>query len=159
MTNPMEFCPDTRCPVCYADEETLQKCPKCGYDSVCAKHGCTDPQCNPAIAKTAQDGKIATVDTDEAFYLGIEGEGVYFDADEGINGWYMSTVVDTNRGAYCGDMTTDDGPYESRGRALEAGLNAAYEWLATNDILRGWRTDEKKLRRQFQRMAKKGAAR
>lgn len=98
--------------------------------------------------------QIAVVDMDEAFYLGTGQDGVYFDADQGPDGWYVSTVVDTDTGAYCGGMTFDDGPYATRGRALEAGLDVAYEWLVTNEIFRGWRTDEKKMRRTFQRMAK-----
>ena len=90
--------------------------------------------------------QIAEVDMDSAYYLGTGNDGVYFDAAKfeglkGRGGWYVSTVVDTAGGAYCGDMTTDDGPYESQGRALEAGLDEAYEWLTANEIWRGWRTD------------------
>jgi hypothetical protein len=38
-----------------------------------------------------------------------------------------------------------------------AGLDIAYEWLATNQIWRGWRMAEKRLRRGFRRMARQEA--
>lgn len=99
--------------------------------------------------------QIAVVDMDHAHYLGTGEDGVYFDVAQGKDGWYVTTTVDTNTGAHCGDMTVDDGPYPTEGEALEAGLDHAYDWLITNEIRRGWRMDEKKLRAKFRRMAKK----
>lgn len=97
--------------------------------------------------------QIAEVAMDEAFYLGTGEDGVYFDAGQCEDGWFVSTLVDCNTSGFCEPAVTDDGPYESRGRALEAGLDAAYDWLMTNEFYRGWRTDEKRMRRQFRRMA------
>ena len=96
--------------------------------------------------------QVCEVDMDESRYLGTGEDGVYFDAAEAKDGWYMSAVADSNTGGFVDSLVTDDGPYTSEADALEAGLNAACEWLVTNEILRGWVTDEKRMRREFKRM-------
>lgn len=109
-----------------------------------------------------QTGRVCEVDMDEAYYLGTGEDGVYFAAaQEGEEPrWFASAIVDCNSNHSCGAaVLTDDGPYASQARALEAGLDAAYEWLITNEFFRGWRTDEKRLRREFRRMGKQEAKR
>jgi len=78
------------------------------------------------------DGAYALVDFDNpAAYVGGE-EGVYVGVGEGPDGWYVSTIVDCN--AYCGEMTTDDGPYPSEAEATKAGTYGAADWCLENEI-------------------------
>ena len=94
---------------------------------------------------------------DDAYYLGSEQDGVYFDCETNEKGWYASAIVDCNTGHFCGDpILTDDGPYPSRADALLAGLNSAYEWLMTNEV-KGWRTEFRKLQRGFSSRSRKVA--
>ena len=81
-----------------------------------------------------EEPNVCNVDMDDAFYLGDGDDGVYFDAAEEDGKWYTSAVVDTDTGAYCGDMVTDDGPYESKYQALIAGLNTAADWCMMNMV-------------------------
>jgi hypothetical protein len=97
--------------------------------------------------------QIAEVDMDDAEYLGTGGDGMYFTAAEGKDGWYLSMLVDSDTGHFCEPYTTDDGPYESEGAALMAGLCGASDWLVENQILRGWRTDFNRLYRRYKRQA------
>jgi hypothetical protein len=97
-----------------------------------------------------KDKRIAVVDMDDAYYLGIEGTGVYFASGEGPDGWYVSTAYDIPHD--CGDMTQDDGPYPTEGEALLAGLEQAVDMLYNNEIWRGWKADYARLHRQFRTM-------
>ena len=81
------------------------------------------------------DTQICLVDVDDgATYIGSGDDGVYFDAAEGPDGWYMSAIVDSDTGHFVDSLVTDDGPYETRERAIEAGRNAAYDWCMNNDV-------------------------
>lgn len=58
MNSPYELCPDTRCPFCQADEETLTKCPACGFDSVCPEDGCTNPDCSNGVKEDPKPFRV-----------------------------------------------------------------------------------------------------
>src|SRR5262245_22151 len=101
--------------------------------------------------------EIAHVDFDGALYLGSSEDGVYFDAAEGKNGWYVSAVVDCNSGHFCQPITADDGPYANQGVAMLAGISAAYDWLVTNHV-RGWRKDYARYSSKYRTMDKREQA-
>lgn len=104
---------------------------------------------------------ICTVDLDHAFYVGTGDDGVYFAAEhctdhpDGKNGWYLTTVIDSNTGGFIQNGVSDDGPYATEADALIAGWGAAAEWLTDNEIFRGWRTEGNKLYRHLQSRARK----
>jgi hypothetical protein len=77
---------------------------------------------------------IATVSFDDAEYIGDENDGVYVQAAEGPDGWYVSTVVDCNSASFTEPLVTDDGPYSSEADALAAGRNGAKDWCLDNQI-------------------------
>ena len=84
---------------------------------------------------------IAEVDFDDpAAYVGDEDDGVYVGVGEGPDGWYASTVVDSNTGSFVDSLVTDDGPYETREKALEAGKSQAVEWCLDNQV--SWEDDD-----------------
>jgi len=84
--------------------------------------------------------QIAVVSFDESFYIGDGTDGVYYQVGEargvrGVrDGWYLSTVVDSDTGGFVQDMDTDDGPYDTFEAAMLAGQDAAGEWCYTNNV-------------------------
>jgi hypothetical protein len=78
--------------------------------------------------------QIATVDFDEAEYIGSEDDGVYVQTAEGPDGWYVSSVIDYNTARVTHAYITDDGPYASQAEALAAGLSAAKDWCVDNGV-------------------------
>ena len=70
--NPYEICPSTDCPICHAPEETLTACGKCGYDSVCLAHGCTNPACDNPLFKTYAEWVTLCKRTDDPKLAWIE---------------------------------------------------------------------------------------
>lgn len=84
---------------------------------------------------------IAEVDFDNpAAYVGDENDGVYVGVGKGPDGWYASTVVDSNTGSFVDSLVMDDGPYPTEAEALEAGKGQAIEWCLTNGV--SWEDDE-----------------
>ena len=86
---------------------------------------------------TEQNTTIATVDFDNAYSV-CAGEGeqvdcVYFDVAEGSDGWYMSASIDCDSASFTDTYVVDDGPYPSEEAAMQAGMNAASQWMADND--------------------------
>ncbi len=78
---------------------------------------------------------IAEVDFDNPdAYVGDENDGVYVGVGEGPDGWYVSTVVDSNTGSFVDNLVMDDGPYPTEAEALEAGKNQAIEWCLDNGV-------------------------
>jgi hypothetical protein len=77
---------------------------------------------------------VVDFDVDEATYVGDGSEGVYYQVAEGPDGWYLTTVVDTEKGAYVGTMSDNDGPYESEEAANFAGRDAAITWCIDNEV-------------------------
>ena len=77
---------------------------------------------------------IVKFDPDDAWYVGDENDGVYYQVAEGADGWYMTAVVDSDSGSFVDNLTTDDGPYDTERAALDAGRCAAKEWCIWNDV-------------------------
>jgi hypothetical protein len=84
----------------------------------------------------AKPHAIVDFDADYAESLcGKDGRDcVYWQTAEGPRGYYVTTVVDSDTGSFVDNLTVDDGPYTTERDADEAGLNAAIEWLADNQV-------------------------
>lgn len=80
-----------------------------------------------------KERRIVPFDVDEADWVGDEEDGVYVHAAAGPDGWYVTTVVDSETGSFVDDYETDDGPYRSYAEALAAGVSAATEWYYDGD--------------------------
>ena len=65
---------------------------------------------------------ICEVDWDDCENASVSVDGeediIYFDAKEGRDGWYLTTVLDCNTAGFCDTIIQDDGPYDSRDAAL-----------------------------------------
>lgn len=82
---------------------------------------------------------IAEVDFDEAEYIGDGSDGVYVQAAEyrgkkHAKGWYVSGVVDSDTGSFVSALFTDDGPYGTYEKAMEAGRFSAQNWCLDNGV-------------------------
>lgn len=77
---------------------------------------------------------ICIIDVDEARYEGDDKDGIYYDAAEGEDGWYLSAIVDCDSAGFVDTFIQDDGPYESYDAAMSAGLDAARDWCVNNGI-------------------------
>ena len=71
---------------------------------------------------------IVSVNVDEAWYVGDEDDGIYIQAELGPDGWYVSSMVDSNTGGFVDAFSTDDGPYKTEKAALGAAASAAADW-------------------------------
>ena len=77
---------------------------------------------------------IVTFNSEHAEYVGDEDDGCYYQVAQGPGGWYVTVVVDCNTGSFCMDIVTDDGPYSSESKALQAGSDAAWTWCIDNEV-------------------------
>jgi len=77
---------------------------------------------------------IAEVDFDDGEYIGDGQDGVYVQAAEGPDGWYVSTVVDSDTGGFVDSLCKDDGPYPTEKEALRAGRHSAMDWCMENRV-------------------------
>jgi hypothetical protein len=59
---------------------------------------------------------------------------VYWQTAKGPRGYYVTVVVDSETANFVDDLTTDDGPYERKRDADEAGFSAAVEWMMNNNV-------------------------
>ncbi|MHC4298003.1 MAG: hypothetical protein ACYS7Y_11930 [Planctomycetota bacterium] len=79
--------------------------------------------------------QICTVDVDKHDgCLGAFGSDdddddvVYWSVAEGPDGFYVSTLIDSEAGSFVEPGVTDDGPYLTWDKANEAGKDHAMEW-------------------------------
>ena len=81
---------------------------------------------------------IVDWDIDEATYIGSEEDGVYYQVAEKTRGkdrgWYVTALIDCNSNGWTDCFLKDDGPYETKEKAREAGQNYAYDWCIDNNV-------------------------
>jgi hypothetical protein len=120
-------------------QEGPEECPNCGGPNHDEETG--DPVCKEApdfccvaCERKMETGAYSIVSFDDAKYVGDDEDGVYYQAAEGPDGWYVSTVVDCNTSGFCEGYITDDGPYPTEAEAVQAGHDSASEWCFDNKI-------------------------
>lgn len=62
--------------------------------------------------------KVVHVDVDKAEYIGSNSDGVYVQADEGPEGWYVSGVVDSDTGHFVDDLFVRSWSTFDKGRCI-----------------------------------------
>lgn len=67
----------------------------------------------------------------DAYYVGDDNDGAYYQVAKGRKGWYVTVWVD---GAWTGDIATDKGPWKTEQEALDWGRGEAQEWCLKNGI-------------------------
>lgn len=74
--------------------------------------------------------------TDESFaYIGDERDGVYCFAKRGpLGGWFASTLIDSDTGAFVMVGMLDEGAYATEDEARLAATDAAQEWCFENGV-------------------------
>jgi hypothetical protein len=70
----------------------------------------------------------------DAYYVGDDSDGAYYQVAKGRKGWYVTVWVD---GAWTGDIATDKGPWKTEQEALDWGRGEAQEWCLKNGISYG----------------------
>lgn len=78
---------------------------------------------------------IVPFDVDHATYVGDEQDGVYYQTQEGPDGWYVTTVVDCNTAHFTDTLERDAGPFDTERDAEEYGENAAIDWCEVNGVI------------------------
>lgn len=102
-------------------------CPECGYE--------LPPEQHPLVE--ADNAPICVLDWDNAYSIASdeeEGESdvVYFGAAEKNGGWYLTIDLDCNTGGFTETITRDDGPYDTKEEAIQAGFDGALDWYTIN---------------------------
>ena len=71
------------------------------------------------------DGCLGTFDSDDVIYWFVETRD---------DGFYVSTLIDSETGHSIEPSVTDDGPYLTWDKADKAGKDLAMEWCHTNHL-------------------------
>ena len=69
---------------------------------------------------------------DNAFYLGDDEDGVYFDAVKG-DGWTVKAMVDSDTGSFTADLPVE-GEFKTYKEAIDKAVCAALEWCMGNGV-------------------------
>ena len=83
----------------------------------------------------ARDLPVVNFSADEATYVGDQGEGCYYQVGQGLDlKYYVTVVVDSERGAFVQDLEADTGPYDKDDQAATRGRVVAEGWCIDNDV-------------------------
>lgn len=99
---------------------------------------------------TMTKARICEVDMDDSVYVGNGRDGVYYDAAKGPDGWYTSSVVDSETGSFVDNLIVDDGPYPTAEAACWGGFNGATDWCINNTVRYNRREAERARNRRWQ---------
>lgn len=95
LPSPYEFCPDCSCPYCGSPEETLTKCSKCEYDSVCPTHGCTNTGCKAHKISSATVRYGVAIDNGASYSASLPARfTTYEEAEDAGNDWLTQFYYD-----------------------------------------------------------------
>lgn len=80
------------------------------------------------------EADIVPYDVDEATYVGDGADGCYYQTGKGVDGWYVTVVVDSETGSFVDTLRKDEGPFPSDEEAASAGRGIAVEWCIDNAV-------------------------
>ncbi len=126
-TEPPEFDVPDECPTC----KRINHNPESG-DPVCESHA---PFCCDGCARKYHLDRYAVVSVGGgASYVGDGNDGGYYQSGEGPDGWYVSSIIDSDTGSFVDAYITDDGPYPTEAMADQAGGDGIRNWCIENGV-------------------------
>ncbi len=126
-TEPPEFDQPDVCPTCkgrnHVEDTGEPSCPE--FNPFCCE-GCQDKY---------HTGQYANVKVDKgAEWIGDDQDGGYYQAGKGPDGWYVSSIIDSDTGGFVDSYITDDGPYPTEAAAQQAGADGLKDWCLENGV-------------------------
>ena len=122
------------------DFELPDQCPGCdgrNHDPESGNDVCPEfaPFCCEGCQHKYHTGNFATVKVDGgARYVGDGHDGGYCQAARGPDGWYVSTIIDSDTGHFVDDSITDEGPFPTKADAIAVGRDDLMNWCFENRV-------------------------
>lgn len=75
---------------------------------------------------------IVDFNANNAEYVGNKYYGVYYQVAKGLDGWYVTAVVDSD--SFVDTIYRNKGPFKTKGEALIEGILTGMNWCLLNDV-------------------------